>query len=458
MSIWFSSVAQSDSLRAFLFSDFIKQVELYHPISKTSGLLGEEIRFIRMMAKGELDPRLNANHFEKTFNGSNYFSISEANLDIPLWPGVDLKAGYDYNQGLYLNEENILPVNGLMYAGIKIPLAQGIITDKRRTAIALSKIFSEMNLNEQKLLLTGLHADAYIAYSDWVAAYKYLQIYNQALTLSRNRLDFTRAMQKNGERATIDTLEAFIQFQTRIIEVSRSTAEYVTATQNIENYLWNESGQPLTINAAVIPDTTFLANRTKLIMQDSLQKELKSVMVNNPQVVQYNLKIEALKKEAVYKRDLLKPKLYVNYNFISEPINATVFNFSPNNYKLGVNFSYPLFLRKERADIGINKLKQQENNWLFNFKTTETSNKLQAAFTELNLLVSQSNDMKNIYSFYTQLYDAEKTKFINGESSVFMVNARESKLIESEIKWYELMLKYNQKIALYNYLSGKIAY
>lgn len=437
------------------YSDFISHVQNNHPIAKRAALIDKENRFIRMQAKGELDPVLNAIHNQKNYDEKNYYSISSIQLDMPLWPGIDLKAGYDYTRGFYLNDENILPGNGLLFAGIKFPLAQGIVTDKRRTAIALAGIYSDINLNEREMMLIGLFADAYIAYAEWTAAYMYNEIYKEALSLSENRLIFTRAMQKNGERAAIDTLEAYIQYQTRLIQLNQSNADYITATNNLESFLWNNNLQPLIINSNVIPDTTFLKNTIVSFNFDSLQKTISNIDEQNPQVKLYKLKQNVLKTEYIYKRDLLKPKIYGSYNFLSEPLNSSFFVPSINNYKFGLDFSFPLFIRKQRADVGLNKIKQQENSLFFELKKIEVTNKLQAVFNELNVLIKQTTDMGNIYSYYLRLYDAERTKFINGESSVFMVNARESQLIESELKWYEFMVKYARKKAVYNYLSGQ---
>lgn len=446
--------AQPNNLKIFSFDDFIKLVEKNHPVAKRAALFDKENRYVRMQAKGELDPLLTATHNQKNFNEKNYFSISSAQLDMPLWPGIDLKAGYDYTTGAYLNDENILPANGLLFAGIKFPLAQGIVTDKRRTALALSKVYMDMNLNERELLLIALFADAFTAYAEWTAAFIYKEIYQQALNLSDNRLVFTRAMQKNGERAAIDTLEAHIQFQTRLIQLNQANADYINATNNLESFIWDNDLKPLEINPDVIPDTLFLTNNISLLSTDSLQKLLNNIDILNPQIKYYNLKQSVLKTEYVYKKDLIKPKVYATYNFLSEPLNNSFFVPSINNYKFGIDFSYPLFTRKQRADLAINKIKQQENSLFFELKKIEITNKLQSVHNELNTLVKQTNDMQNIYNFYGSLYEAERIKFTNGESSVFMVNARESQLIESELKWYEYMLKYARKKAIYNYLSG----
>ena len=44
----------------------------------------------------------------------------------------------------------------------------------------------------------------------------------------------------------------------------------------------------------------------------------------------------------------------MNYNFLSSNADINQLNF--NNYKLGLEFSYSLFLRKERSELNLAKL------------------------------------------------------------------------------------------------------
>jgi hypothetical protein len=50
-----------------------------------------------------------------------------------------------------------------------------------------------------------------------------------------------------------------------------------------------------------------------------------------------------------------------------------------------------------------------------------------------------------------QLVEGEQVRFFNGESSVFLVNARETNLVNTGVKLAELEMKYALSIAyLYN--------
>jgi outer membrane protein TolC len=56
---------------------------------------------------------------------------------------------------------------------------------------------------------------------------------------------------------------------------------------------------------------------------------------------------------------------------------------------------------------------------------------------------------------YKILVNGEVEKFNNGESSLFLVNSRENKLLESESKLIELQYKYSKIRATLLWAAGK---
>ena len=81
-------------------------------------------------------------------------------------------------------------------------------------------------------------------------------------------------------------------------------------------------------------------------------------------------------------------------------------------------------------------------------------NKIKAITQELDSYMVQNKYTLVIVSDYTQMLDAEERKFDLGESSLFLVNARESKLIDSKLKAIELENNFlNTKASLFNVLA-----
>ena len=135
-----------------------------------------------------------------------------------------------------------------------------------------------------------------------------------------------------------------------------------------------------------------------------------------------------------FKANLLNKDYYVLKGF-----NGALLE---NNYKWGIDFKLPLFLREGRGDYKKAKLKITETNLELNAKRWQVENKVRSYFTEASLLQQQLNTVNNMYNNYNTLLKAEVLKFNNGESSLFVVNTRENKVIESVQKQIELKVKY----------------
>ncbi len=169
-------------------------------------------------------------------------------------------------------------------------------------------------------------------------------------------------------------------------------------------------------------------------------KELEFAMANHPKIRNLESKIAALEVDNTLKKNKLLPKVDLQCNFLVSDVYAFS-NFNTANYKAFVNLSFPLFLRKERGDLKLNKYKLQE----IKFERTTTAlaikNKIDAINTEISSLEAQTSLIEAMLVNYTLLLAAEERKFTLGDSSLFVINAREQKLIAAALKANSITVK-----------------
>ena len=121
------SVFSQDSLSkvtVFSRTEFLNKILAHHPLAKQAQLLSERARMEIRIARGGFDPSLNYHLSEKQYTGSTYYLNRDGFLKIPIWPGAELKAGYEQNSGQFLNASDKTPAEGLLYAGISLPVGQ----------------------------------------------------------------------------------------------------------------------------------------------------------------------------------------------------------------------------------------------------------------------------------------------------------------------------------------------
>ena len=142
-----------------------------HPLAKQANL---EIQFGEksvLKARGGFDPKLYNQLNQKYYAGSQYYSFLNAGLKIPTWYGIEVKSGFEMNQGAYLNPEEKPPNGGLWYGGVSVSLGQGMFIDQRRAELKKAKIYQQSTYFEQKLQLNELMYEAGYSYWNWFLAY-----------------------------------------------------------------------------------------------------------------------------------------------------------------------------------------------------------------------------------------------------------------------------------------------
>ena len=133
-------LAQQNKPELFSVDAFITQVKLYHPVAKQSDILVQKAAAQLLASRGGFDPALTLDASRKTFDGTNYYFYTNPELKIPTTFGVDIKAGIESNGGKYLNPE--VTSGNTSYLGFEVPLAKGLLIDKRRAALQQAKILT----------------------------------------------------------------------------------------------------------------------------------------------------------------------------------------------------------------------------------------------------------------------------------------------------------------------------
>lgn len=414
---------------------FIQQVKQNHPIAKQANLLIEKAKAEILIAKGEFDPTINLETSSKTLDEKNYYYYTNPEIKVPL-PIGNLKTGIENNGGDRLSSE--ITAGKSSYFGFEIPLAKGLIIDKRRAALQQATIYKNQSEQEKLIVLNNLLFDAYLAYAQWLAAYNQCNVYNSFVDISYNRLKLIKLSTANGDKSPMDTLEAFTQLQSYQIQQADANLKLMNAKLEVSNYLWNEKDSAINLEESVVPQETTI--------NDLLNAEstINTALQQSPFVKYYNFKIDGLNVERKLKKQNLLPYINAKANLLNKDyavfnsFNAATFQ---NNNKLGIDFKFPLFLREGRGDLKKANIKIRETNLELINKKQQITTKVLTYYNEYLQLKKQLQLAQTSQNNYNTLYRNEVLKFTNGESSLFMVNSRETKLLEAQQKLIELKFK-----------------
>lgn len=446
-SLWpILSFTQELEKEILKFDDFKTQILAYHPFVKQANLLTDIAKAELTMTRGLFDPTAQSDLSSKEFDNKMYYEYWDSYLKVPILNFADVKFGWERNTGVYVDEQYKTTQNGLLYAGLSVPLGRGLFTDARKNALNQAKIYTEINDAERLKIVNKILLEAAKDYWSWYFIYNQLELLQDAYILANERFEGTKQRAFQGDAAFIDTVETKLLVQQREIEIQSALIDLINLKLKIGTYLWDENQNPMDLKLNVIPSYEFDNLSLKLGSESDI---LTFALANNPEIRKINLKVKQLESERRLAIENLKPDVRLNYNVLSASgsINNEFVSGYQNNFKWGFSAYLPILLRKERGKLKSIQLKTLQTKYELNDVKREIETGVKMSFNEINTLNRILVQQENMNNSYRILRDAETIKFNNGESSVFLVNARENKYVEGQIKLFELKSKYQKSLA-----------
>lgn len=435
----------------------LKQVSNFHPTVKQASLLPKQGESYLRYTRGSFDPKLFFQQRQKTFKTENYYTEASAGVSIPTWFGVDVKAGYEKNEGIYLSPDLKTPDNGLSYAGVDIPLLRNMITDARRTGIRQAQLFKEQSEVMRSQLLNELAQQVIMDYAGWYYAWQEKDICRQAVTLLNERMSAIRSEFLAGSKSAADTIETSAQLGSFNILFRDAAVKEYKSRLMLSAHLWNEAEQPVFIKEGIIPDFTGLDFLDSMLQSFPYTLVNESLQNMQPDLRIMNLYVQKNQLEMRLKRQAMLPEINLKYRALSPGyFDFPAGNSMRMNSTFGLGFSSALFLRKERGDFELSKLAWQESGLKLKQKIRETEQKVDGLYREAITYAALSRDFAVISGQYRQLYENEKTRFSAGDATVFMVNMRETRWIETLLKLNDYRYKQVQSATRYLETAGVI--
>ena len=252
-----------------------------------------------------------------------------------------------------------------------------------------------------------------------------------------------------GEVAAIDTVEAKIAMQDRALNLEQAKVRFIKSALELSSFLWMGDNMPVELQPNVRPETN-LAGQIDTTLE-IMGMPLDSFSIEkHPKLKSLGYKVDELTVEKRLKANKLLPKIELQYNFLTQKPEY-ISSFTTEAYKGGVAFSVPLFLRKERGDLKLAKIKLQNAEFEIDNATIQIKNKIVGLYQELESFEKQNKLIDDVVSNYDTMVAAEERKFGFGESSLFLVNSRESKLIDAQLKRNAVRNKFfSAKAKLFN--------
>ncbi|WP_247234873.1 TolC family protein [Telluribacter sp. SYSU D00476] len=458
--ILYSNLTQAqipDTSRVYTYREFFQQVINYHPVVQQSDLIAESARRDLLIARGGLDPSIQGTFDRKVYKNREYFNRSDFFLKVPVWlGGADLKVGYDRNVGVTLSDDIRTGPEGITYLGLTVPLGQGMLIDYRRATLRQAVLFQDIADAERVKAINKIVLTAAKDYWNWYFAYQQYRLIQDFYQLAETRFQATRQRALIGDIAAIDTTEALVTLQDRQVQYSQAVLDLQNARLVLSNHLWGNQQVPLELPEDAIPQQTAGRILTDATLNDLLQQ----ARLRHPDLIKFEIKRQQLRIDERLGREMLKPSVNINASTLYRGLSfngsetKSGFPYLDENYKFSVDLYFPLLFRKERGKLQQIRIKQLQNDLELTQARREVNNEINVAYNEVKLLEDQILVQQRAVQNQELLLNAEVRKYNIGESSLFLVNTRESKLNELRVKIESLRTKYEKALATLLFAAG----
>ncbi|KEO72454.1 TolC family protein [Anditalea andensis] len=442
---------QANAQDTLSYYTYIEWVGQFHPVVNQADITIEMGRQEMRMARGGFDPYIYGNLDQKEFNEVGYYNKREAGLVIPTIAGIELRGRVEQNTGQYLNPEERVPREGLMSIGAAINLGQGLMIDGRRRAIQQAEIFRDAAFVDRQIMLNELYLDASEAYWNWAAAYQDVIVMREALDLAIVRFEAIKGSFLYGDLPAIDTLEAYTQVLNREYRLQGKEMDFFQRTQTLNLYLWDDTGSPMYLSEMAVPQPLF--------EQIDLSYDLTVLRLNlenHPRLQRIDFDLANLDLDRRWRMNQLLPVAQLHYNYLAptnglEPGNHMFFE---NNYKFGATVRTPLFLRRERGALGLVRSRIDFTLRDRDMRFANLRARLETEVNNVETLQGQYRVFGENVVGLQRLLEGEQTRFDLGESSLFLINAREVSRIEGELILNDVIARRNIAYARLMFAAG----
>lgn len=448
-----SAYGQSADEKVLTYAEFIGYVKKFHPLVKTANLQVSAAQANLMMARGAFDPKLEVDFDKKQFKDKEYYSILNSSFKIPTWYGIEVKAGFDNNDGVYLNPQNTVPNQGLTSLGISVPVAQGLLINQRMADLRKAKAQIKLSQSERDLECIEVIYEASVAYFNWKKNFSEVQLYEKYLANAKLRYQGIAKLIEQGDKPAIDSTEAGIVVRNRALSLEDSRLKLAKSRLALSNFLWLDNNIPLELQEDMRPEENLAISLKQTLLPAALIPENVSID-GHPKINALSSKIEMLDIERKLKANMLLPKIDLAYSYLSEP--AYFDNYRFQDYKVGLNFYFPLFLRKERGSLQLTKYKLQQQRFDLDLERVQLKNKISAHQAEIASLERQLSLIGGLVKDSQTMLNSEDRLFGFGESSMFLINTRENNLVASQLSQIAIENRYFESTAALFRALGKL--
>lgn len=403
-------------------------------------------------ARGAFDPLVRAR-----LDGAPLGAYQNGRFDLlleaptPAW-GTSFFTGYRASFGKLADYDGKLETNqyGEVRAGFSIPLLRNGPIDRRRANLTRAELGVPLaQTGVKQAQIEAVRAGSF-RYWEWVAAGQRLHVAEALLTLAETRDVATQESIRRGDLARIDRVDNQRTMLNRRGAVVAATRALQAAAIELSLYLRDARGQPLLPDPSRLPAELPAPDRGSPVRTlFASPQETAALVKNRPEVERLRLQREQLRVERDWAKNQTLPAVDL-LAMVSQ-------DFGPGNdlrgqtvIEGGISLDIPTANRvargrKQAAEAAVARV---------DALARMTQDRIQAEISDAHSAIEAAIQRVRLAQDEVQLArkveEAERTRFVLGDSNILFVNLREQTTAEASLREIEARLDYHRAQTAYN--------
>jgi outer membrane protein, heavy metal efflux system len=429
--------AQQDATKTIgLTEERVRESVLQHfPLLEEAAAKVEATRNEIIAAQGDFDTKVkfkSNNNYEDYYESKYIESSVEKMLPVG---GLTIYGGHRQGRGTFATYEQKMNTStaGEVFAGLVLPILRNRAVDRVRLNNEFARIDNEIARRELLVKKNMYIHKGLSVYQKWKFSYLKLQTIRGLLKIAEDRHDMLERMYRAGNVEQIKVTDNLRSINKRKDELVKGQMEFEAISAELSLFLRDAQGNPMD-PAKLVPASLGYQPRPLVpqIRLDTLpQLNILDMMIErNRQLNEFyeNQALPALNVEALAARELApnSPRL------------------TQDRMAIGLGFEYPLENRKARGGSVATSYKrialEKQRFWL--------GNEFGANFDRTQMIVRQASERTRLTSqeleFAKTLAEAERRRWRQGDSDLFIVALREQDAADVEVRLWGAHYEYEQ--------------
>ncbi len=414
----------------------VNSVLTHFPLIQEAELKAKSAEGELVSSEGAFDHKLifkSRNRIEDQYDNQYFETTIERQTALG---GTTLVAGHRQGRGTFPNYDGKYKTSGAgeIFAGLSLPILRNFKTDEFRTNLKVKQIENKQAQEQLKLKKLVYVHKALTLYYKWVLESQKLKINRAIFELAKLRHSMIEKKFGAGDIEQIKVTDNLRAIEKRNGEVVKNEIDLNKVKTLLSLYARDKDGNPLLLTEE---------SSSELILkhpENSISST--STIDNNPQLEILKLERDRLSAELEFFDQSQKPGL--NLELLGSRELSSNAAYDPQSLQVGVKFDLPLENRKAEGKTVA---------YLYKVKALEKQKSYleQELLQQFNFFKDASHQSKERWEITSREFEstqrmaeAEKSKWNQGASDLFIVNLREQDVADVEIRRWSALYDYHQ--------------